>query len=660
MSNPMMAHPFEIILDTPPSPQPSSTTTSTASSPHYITEINAGHYQALLEDNTNYFVEQDLSDLLSELLRVSDNSSILHIAASTDQSESMINFIGRKSPTLLTRRDSKGDLPVHVAVRAGHETVVRNLVRLADRVENFSGSLMLEKENKEHNTALHIALENQQSHMAVYLFEICPRVCNRLNEQNISPLYLAIKAGFWDLVGNMISKGDDSSLRISKDELLKHSVIHAAIMAKRRDILEKLIEQYPEELLLHSMDEKGRRPLSYAAYIGFLDGVDCIINMKDKNNQSNTLYRSQAFKADQDGSFPIHMACSGGHIDVVEKLLSSLPDKMRWLLNQKGQTILHVAAQSGKAEVVNYLLRQQNLVTMINMKDNDGYTPLHLGALGKHPKVVYVLIWDSRTKLNLQCKNGLTALDIAEHYGDDPFFEERLTWLALIYAGVPRSPPGPIKQIQQNMSQIPNGLVLNGKTTFILTEQGQLQAINHPRKRKNKTYKERINTLLIISTLIATVTFASGFTVPGGYNNSNPKQGMATLDHKWAFQVFAITNTIAMYTSILAMVTLIWAHLDDVRLILVSLNVALPLIGTALSMMSVAFLTGLYVVLDDVVVLGIVMLVMGGILLVVLLVFLIPLYSATPCFKYRCMRYVTCVPFMLMLWACDKSRCDAI
>ncbi|KAH9619262.1 hypothetical protein KSS87_008026 [Heliosperma pusillum] len=645
MSNSMMA-PLETTPDTP---------TSSSSSPRSITEIHAGHYQALLEDDIDYFVDQD-SDF-SELARVSDNSSILHIAASTDENERMINFIVGQSSTLLTQRDSKRDLPVHVAVRAGHKRVVENLVNLADEEEN-GGFLMLNKENCEKNTPLHIALENQQLDIAVYLFGKCPQVCNRLNSQNISPLYLAIKAEFWDLVEDMIlSGGDSSSLRISNDEMPKHSVIHAAIMAKNRDILEKIVEHYPEELL-RSMDEKGRRPLSYAAYIGFLDGVDCIINMKDKYNEANTLYRNQAFKADQDGSFPIHMACSGGHMKVVKELLFTMPDKMRWLLNQKGQSILHVAAQSGKARVVEYLLSQDSLVTMINMKDNDGYTPLHLGSLGKHPKVVYVLTWDSRTKLNLQCKNGFTALDIAQNFGDEPSFEERLTWLALIYAGVPSSPPCPI---EQNMSQISNGLVLKGTTTIILTEQSQqLQLINHPKKRKNKTYKERINTLLIISTLIATVTFAAGFTVPGGNNNSNPKQGMATLDHKWAFQVFVITNSIAMHTSILAMVTLIWAHLDDTRLILVSLHVALPLIGTALSTMSVAYLAGLYVGLDDVVVLGVVMLVMGGVFLVVLLVFLIPLCSPTTCSKYGFMRYVTCIPFKLMLLACDKGKCDAL
>ncbi|CAL5394629.1 unnamed protein product [Camellia sinensis] len=38
------------------------------------------------------------------------------------------------------------------------------------------------------------------------------------------------------------------------------------------------------------------------------------------------------------------------------------------------------------------------------------------------------------------------------------------------------------------------------------------------------SYKDRFNTLLLVSTLIATVTFAAGCTIPGGYNNIEPDQ----------------------------------------------------------------------------------------------------------------------------------------
>ncbi|CAL9030922.1 unnamed protein product, partial [Prunus brigantina] len=63
-------------------------------------------------------------------------------------------------------------------------------------------------------------------------------------------------------------------------------------------------------------------------------------------------------------------------------------------------------------------------------------------------------------------------------------------------------------------------------------------------------YRDRVNTLFVVATLFATVTFAAAFTMPGGYNNSGPNEGMATLLTKYMFQAFVIFNTIAMYSAI--------------------------------------------------------------------------------------------------------------
>lgn len=70
-------------------------------------------------------------------------------------------------------------------------------------------------------------------------------------------------------------------------------------------------------------------------------------------------------------------------------------------------------------------------------------------------------------------------------------------------------------------------------------------------------YKDRVNTLLLVATLVATVTFAAGFTMPGGNSNSEPDQGMATMLRHKKFQVFIFCDMIAMYISIIVAVSLI-------------------------------------------------------------------------------------------------------
>lgn len=162
--------------------------------------------------------------------------------------------------------------------------------------------------------------------------------------------------------------------------------------------------------------------------------------------------------------------------------------------------------------------------------------------------------------------------------------------------------------------------------------------------------KDRVNTLLLVSTLVATVTFAAGFTMPGGYNNSEPDQGMATLLSKRKFQVFVICDTIAMYSAIMVAVTLIWAQLGDLTLVLNALRLAIPLLGISLTMMSLAFMVSVYLVVSKLVWLADVVLIMGIISLASLLTLFVPLnlpYSS----DFPMSRYISYYPFCILMLA---------
>ncbi|KAM7492255.1 hypothetical protein LguiA_035176 [Lonicera macranthoides] len=103
---------------------------------------------------------------------------------------------------------------------------------------------------------------------------------------------------------------------------------------------------------------------------------------------------------------------------------------------------------------------------------------------------------------------SLTALEIAEEYMEHvPSFRKKLTWIAMMLAGVPRA------------------------------EHRKKAKLNRLKSTKYEPYnmdycRDNVNTLLLVSTLVATVTFATGFTTPSGYNNSEPNQGMTTMASK--------------------------------------------------------------------------------------------------------------------------------
>ncbi|GAB4837345.1 hypothetical protein Ancab_002230 [Ancistrocladus abbreviatus] len=163
----------------------------------------------------------------------------------------------RLKPSLIACTNKQGHLLFHVAARAGQLESLECLVSFVEELQQQTGvdwedmpeegvtMDILGEPNYEGNTALHIALDNHQEEMAEFLVCKYGLASFQLNAQGISPLYLAIKAGFWDLVERVVSllKGDLDYCQV-REQLLhsKHSrftsvpqksLMHAVVMARK-------------------------------------------------------------------------------------------------------------------------------------------------------------------------------------------------------------------------------------------------------------------------------------------------------------------------------------------------------------------------------------------------------------------------------------------
>lgn len=102
--------------------------------------------------------------------------------------------------------------------------------------------------------------------------------------------------------------------------------------------------------------------------------------------------------------------------------------------------------------------------------------------------------------------------------------------------------------------------------------------------------------LLMMATLVATLTFTSAFTIPGGYDD----KGMPIFDTNLVFKAFVFTDTIAMTTSLTAAVLtfghIFYKNAGDLPMKLIVAAIVLLPIG--LVSMLVAFMTGLWIVLS--------------------------------------------------------------
>ncbi|KAI8010157.1 Protein ACCELERATED CELL DEATH 6 [Camellia lanceoleosa] len=535
--------------------------------------------------------------------RTPRDDTTLHIAARLGHHH-LAEHIQSCCPDLFKSKNYNNDHPLHLAATGGHLSVVQSLITNALRFAISSGREtkaekdildVIKGQNRQGNTPLHMAVKDHQYEVALFLFK---RPGSQItscvpNLEKKSALYMAAEAGheeLFELMMQFVAWNVDAQNMLKDGEPL----LHVAITTRNKD----------------APDRRGRKPLSYAASIGYVDGVCYILDT----------FVDYTYKRDGDGSYPIHEASSQGHIEVVKEFLRRFPDS-RELLNKEGQNILHVAAKSGKANIVSYMLKAPEPEMPINDTDEDGNTPLLLATKNARAEIVSILTWDKRVRLEIKNGEGFTALDAALTYeGTTHSIHERLTWIALTYASAPRGQPKTIK-----------------------TE-------------KNSTveaYKDRINTLLLVATIIITVTFAAGITVPGGYDYSETHKGMALMVKKFAFQVFVIANAVAMYSSIILAVSLIWAQLGDLNLIRVSLKLALPLFRGSLMMVAISFMTGVYLVVSNLNWLSYLILIMGLIFVLALSTLLILLFLPTS-LNHRMLRYIFYYPFSLLLLISKK------
>lgn len=166
---------------------------------------------------------------------------------------------------------------------------------------------------------------------------------------------------------------------------------------------------------------------------------------------------------------------------------------------------------------------------------------------------------------------------------------------------------------------------------------------------ETESWRDKVNVILLVATFIATVTFTAGFTLPGGYNNNDPDQGYATMIQKEKFQEFLIFNTLAMFTSVIVAIILLWAQQGDPGIMQVALKLALPLCGISLTMMSIAFTVGIYAVISKLSWLAHAIMSMGIVFIIVIVIMFIPLcFLGSP--KYPTLKRVSYYPFCLVLY----------
>ncbi|KAI6672985.1 hypothetical protein NL676_000891, partial [Syzygium grande] len=241
-----------------------------------------------------------------------------------------------------------------------------------------------------------------------------------VNKEGKCPVSLAVESGNLEVIRLLLAEPIDLS------RMQGVSPAHVAVLHGKLDMLKEISKRNPE--LFGLKDDRGGTPLHLAAYINYCDGIRFL---REK-------FSSTAIEYDRDGHFPIHVACKQGHVQAIKELVRQWPDPME-LINQHGQNILHVCSKHGRILAMKYILGNPDLKNLINEKDNDGNTPLHLATLPWQPVPLLHLLMDKRVDLELVNNECLTALDFAVEQAKrmDSRLQKSLPSIILTSAGAP-------------------------------------------------------------------------------------------------------------------------------------------------------------------------------------------------------------------------------
>ncbi|XP_060960298.1 protein ACCELERATED CELL DEATH 6-like [Cannabis sativa] len=581
-------------------------------------------------------------------------NTVLHLniiyGKTTDDEISFAREILEMCPELLMQTDARDETPLLMAARCGRASMVKFLIEQCGNDQEKKQEMMRMK-NIEKDTALHEAVRYGHLEVVRILTGEDPGFRYSANEAGETPLYLAIQRNysFPELVDELLNNWSTLDTGVPNGG---GTLLHAAIKTGNIGLVEKVLPKV--EHLINQSDEEGCTPLHHAATIHYSTGLFITKMLVEKD-------KSSAYIKNKHGMTPLHMAIANNNLRVTNEIISRCPDSCQ-IVDNKSRNALHYAVTTQDVRTVKLLLEHEfigNDYCFLNGKDIEGDTPLlHMAATSSwHVEILDAFLSNPRVdrmasnNQNMNIINMVNRLDIKE----DKKIQRKLRQLLLKYKVLDKTMIGAFRFRNADFNAVP--VNPHYEQRLMDREKIKKEKRNEWNERKKFITTKYKESALVAATLIATVTFTAGFTLPGGLisneiGNQQQIVGTAVLTNNKAFQAFIITDTIAMvlsttsvFMNLFLTVVSSGEHSED---LLSYYIVSMVLAMVAMGLMVIAFVTGTYAVLSPSLGLAIATCVIG--LSFFGLIFYIVTRSKTVVDGLRALAALVCLlPFILVL-----------
>ncbi|CAD5119760.1 DgyrCDS8355 [Dimorphilus gyrociliatus] len=384
----------------------------------------------------------EYKDILDINAKDKCGATALHEASTYNNIEACKALINNGADILIP--DEEGSTPLHLACMEGDVELVE--VLLAEAKNKNELAQYLNKQDKEdHNTALHLSIENRHPAVTRLLIDNEADITIRRISGNTA-LHIAASSNDVESAKLLLEK----KLNINELNNYQSSPAHLAAEHNSVDVMKLFIEKYTNfhlfyhlfsaqfnifpsfsphplslfssgaNLALNDIEHKTPflRAVSYKSYecveILLQHSEDCVLDRDDSD------YTCIMLASEENDAKTLELLL--GKLSKKEKIESQIVNSV----NREGFSALHIGAAYGLTSIVELLAANSKI--SIENKDDDENTAFHLAAANGHIEVCRTLYTKDRKSVHYENEESETPLHLAAKSGQSIVVENLVEW----------------------------------------------------------------------------------------------------------------------------------------------------------------------------------------------------------------------------------------
>ncbi|WVZ49318.1 hypothetical protein U9M48_000687 [Paspalum notatum var. saurae] len=512
--------------------------------------------------------------LLGETERRSNCLHIASIYGHTDFCARVLQqLISSPDPSsvssLLSATNSYGETPLLTAVKNGRESLACQFL-LREYVRHGLHDAIQSRDDGHGSNVLHYAIRNGNEELALELIQAEPAL-------SVTLFVAVLRGGGFKRVYTRLLDIEGSAYNGTNAS----NALHAAVKYNHEDFATQLVQKRADvaRQLSRQQDGKGDTPMHLIAHFNRVNILEVMLDFDQSLG-----YESNSVPL-------LFSAASRGHVDFARALLKYCPDAP--YSNNIGKTCLHEAVYHNQMEFVQFILEENSsLRKLVNMQltmvpdehitvaEEDthryGDTALHLAVEKCNPKMVRALLHHPDIDITVINEKNCAAIWKLSHSDN---YAKTINWNKIFWLILDKDSRAET-DIYNLHEEIKNKVIAASREAV---------------KSLTETYTGNTS---LVAILIATITFAAAFTLPGGYSSSAESEGLPIMAKKVAFQAFLIFDTLGMCSSLAVAFICVIARWMDFEFLLHYRSLTKKLMWFAYMTTTLAFATGLYTVLS--------------------------------------------------------------